>query len=109
VALHPNGMLLLAGFSDKLRLMTVLMDDLRFTFVCSDLHHWNEDAAKEGPNILFCVPKTTDCVLLLCRQDAADDHPRGRSHVLNMYHHKTRTLYVWLQYKVQMTYCACQI
>ncbi|KAK5665187.1 hypothetical protein QVD99_008034 [Batrachochytrium dendrobatidis] len=29
VALHPSGLYLLAGFSDKLRLMNVLMDDLR--------------------------------------------------------------------------------
>lgn len=29
VALHPSGMTLLVGFSDKLRLMTILMDDLR--------------------------------------------------------------------------------
>lgn len=29
LALHPSGYLLLVGFADKLRLMTVLMDDLR--------------------------------------------------------------------------------
>ncbi len=29
VALHPSGLYLLAGFSDKLRLMNILMDDLR--------------------------------------------------------------------------------
>ncbi|CAG9461063.1 unnamed protein product [Pedinophyceae sp. YPF-701] len=29
VAIHPSGYLLLVGFADKLRLMTVLMDDLR--------------------------------------------------------------------------------
>ncbi|KAL2912228.1 hypothetical protein HK105_208296 [Polyrhizophydium stewartii] len=29
VSLHPSGLYLLAGFSDKLRLMNVLMDDLR--------------------------------------------------------------------------------
>ncbi|GMH45741.1 hypothetical protein BSKO_13704 [Bryopsis sp. KO-2023] len=29
VALHPTGMTILVGFADKLRLMTILMDDLR--------------------------------------------------------------------------------
>lgn len=29
VALHPSGLYLLAGFSDKLRLMNILMDDIR--------------------------------------------------------------------------------
>jgi WD40 repeat protein len=30
VAFHPSGLYLLVGFSDKLRLMNVLMDDFRF-------------------------------------------------------------------------------
>jgi WD40 repeat protein len=29
VSLHPSGLYILAGFSDKLRLMNVLMDDIR--------------------------------------------------------------------------------
>ena len=29
ISLHPSGLYILAGFSDKLRLMTVLMDDMR--------------------------------------------------------------------------------
>lgn len=29
VALHPTGMTMLVGFADKLRLMTILMDDLK--------------------------------------------------------------------------------
>lgn len=29
VALHPSGLTILLGFADKLRLMTVLMDDFR--------------------------------------------------------------------------------
>ena len=29
VALHPSGTLLVAGFQDKLRLMTVLVDELK--------------------------------------------------------------------------------
>lgn len=35
VALHPNGLLMLVGFEDKLRLMTVLMDDLKVWLPCS--------------------------------------------------------------------------
>jgi hypothetical protein len=39
ISIHPNGMLLLVGFADKLRLMTVLMDDLKvplilFSLIC---------------------------------------------------------------------------
>lgn len=30
VALHPSGLTILLGFADKLRLMTVLMDDFRY-------------------------------------------------------------------------------
>ena len=30
VAVHPNGLIVLLGFADKLRLMTVLMDDFRW-------------------------------------------------------------------------------
>ena len=30
VALHPTGLSVLVGFADKLRLMVVLMDDLRW-------------------------------------------------------------------------------
>lgn len=29
VALHPTGLYILVGFSDKLRLMTLLIDDIR--------------------------------------------------------------------------------
>lgn len=29
VALHPSGLFLLAGFSEKLRLMNILLDDIR--------------------------------------------------------------------------------
>jgi cilia- and flagella-associated protein 57 len=34
IAMHPNGLLLLVGFGDKLRLMTVLMDDLKVPCLC---------------------------------------------------------------------------
>ena len=34
VALHPSGQLLLVGFADKLRLFTVLMDDLKVCRCC---------------------------------------------------------------------------
>ena len=30
VSVHPNGLAVLLGFADKLRLMTVLMDDFRW-------------------------------------------------------------------------------
>jgi hypothetical protein len=33
VALHPNGLLLLVGFADKLRMMAILMDDLKVSAV----------------------------------------------------------------------------
>ena len=33
VALHPTGLSVLVGFADKLRLMVVLMDDLRWADV----------------------------------------------------------------------------
>jgi WD40 repeat protein len=29
IAIHPNGLLLLVGFADKLRMMSILMDDLK--------------------------------------------------------------------------------
>jgi hypothetical protein len=35
--MHPNGMLLLVGFADKLRLMTVLMDDLKVHSINTNL------------------------------------------------------------------------
>lgn len=39
VSVHPNGLTVLLGFADKLRLMTVLMDDLRYAaFRCCLLH-----------------------------------------------------------------------
>ena len=35
VALHPTGLSVLVGFADKLRMMVVLMDDLRWGLHCS--------------------------------------------------------------------------
>ena len=37
VGLHPTGLSVLVGFADKLRLLVVLMDDLRWekVFVCT--------------------------------------------------------------------------
>ncbi len=31
MSVHPSGLTVLLGFADKLRLMTVLMDDFRYT------------------------------------------------------------------------------
>lgn len=31
IAMHPTGYILLVGFADKLRLLTVLMDDIRYS------------------------------------------------------------------------------
>ena len=46
VALHPSGLYMLVGFSDKLRLMNILIDDIR-TFKeitirgCKEVHYTN--------------------------------------------------------------------
>ncbi len=37
VSLHPSGLTVLLGFADKLRLMTVLMDDFRWDHMHSCL------------------------------------------------------------------------
>ncbi|XP_062337115.1 cilia- and flagella-associated protein 57-like [Osmerus eperlanus] len=66
VALHPSGLFLLVGFSDKLRLMNLLMDDIRtfkeFTIrgcrECAFSHGGHMFAAVNG-NIIHIYSSTT--------------------------------------------------
>lgn len=41
VSVHPNGLAVLLGFADKLRLMTVLMDDFRQAVTCCTITAWS--------------------------------------------------------------------
>ena len=45
IAIHPSGQLVLVGFTDKLRLMTVLVDDLKVI---------REFAIKQCRSVAFC-------------------------------------------------------
>ena len=64
IALHPSGLYILVGFSDKLRLMNLLIDDIR-TFKelpirgCREVRHvtdtWLEVENKDMVQITACV------------------------------------------------------
>lgn len=58
IALHPSGLMVLVGFADKLRLMTVLMDDLR-TIKELGIKACRECFFSTGGQYFACVNGTT--------------------------------------------------
>jgi len=59
VSFHPSGLHILVGFSDKLRLMNLLMDDIRvvaeFPIKVRERERERERERRRFMNLFFCV------------------------------------------------------
>ena len=89
VALHPTGLSVLVGFADKLRLMVVLMDDLRWeqmsgcTTACKDWGALLHGAQAVSPPYLH--PRCT-CLWLVHWLECSSPASATRLHPACAYH-----------------------